>query len=113
MADEPTPIIVPAVLTKAYMAARTHGRRAEALSSIMNDDDVWGDVCKDCCQVLESHKDRAESVQYALVRAMDIRCPCRPNLISKQPRELTCDEVLDGKCAKCGAKIVVEGASHE
>ena len=112
MADEPT-IIVPAALSRAFYAARVQGRRAAAIRAIMDDRDVCGDLCEDCCTVMETHRDRAEAVQYALVQAMDLRCPCRDNMISKQPRELSCEEVLDGSCKRCGAKIVIEGASHE
>lgn len=114
MADEPTTtIIVPAALARAYQAARAQGRRAAAIHAIMDERDVWGDLCEDCCTVMDTQKDRAEAVQYALVQAMDLRCPCRDNMISKQPRELSCEEVLDGACKRCGAKIVIEGASHE
>jgi len=108
MTDEPIAIIVPAALARSYHAARTQGRRAAAIDEIMSDRDVWNEVCKDCCAVMESHKDIAEAVQFALVQVLDLRCPCKPDLIRHQPRELTCDEILDGKCGRCGAKIEVE-----
>ena len=109
MADEPTTtIIVPAVLARAYHAARAQGRRAEAIRAIMDDRDVWGDLCEDCCTVMDTQKDRAEAVHYALVLAMDLRCPCRDDLVAHKPRPLSCDEVLEGACKRCGAKIVVE-----
>lgn len=108
MADETNHIIVPTALAKAYNAARTQGRRAEAIRAIMNDRDVWDDICEDCCEVMEAKRDRAEAVQYALVQAMDLRCPCRDDLIAHQPRALSCDEVLNGACSRCGAKIVIE-----
>lgn len=107
MADETT-IIVPAALSRAYYAARVQGRRAAAIRAIMDDRDVWGDLCEDCCTVMETHRDRAEAVQYAMVQAMDLRCPCKQDLVAHLARQLSCDEVLEGACKRCGAKIVVE-----
>lgn len=111
MADETT-IIVPSALERAYQAARAQGRRAAAIRAIMDERDVCGDLCEDCCTVMETHKDRAEAVQYALVQAMDLRCPCRDDLVAHKPRPLSCDEVLEGACKRCGAKIVIEGATQ-
>lgn len=112
MADEPNAIVVPAALSRAYYAARAQGRRAAAIHAIMDDRDVWGDLCEDCCTVMDTQKDRAEAVQYALVQAMDLRCPCKQDLIAHLPRQLSCDEILDGACKRCGAKIVVEEAKQ-
>jgi hypothetical protein len=108
MADEPNAIIVPAALERAYQAARSQGCRAAAIRAIINDRDVWGELCEDCCTVMETHRDRAEAVQYALVQAMDLRCPCRDDLVAHKPRPLSCEEVLDGSCKRCGAKIEVD-----
>jgi hypothetical protein len=111
MADETT-IVVPAALARAYQAARSQGRRAAAIRAIMDDRDVWGDLCEDCCTVMETQKDRAEAVQYALVQAMDLRCPCKQDLVAHLARQLSCDEILEGACKRCGAKIVVEGVKE-
>lgn len=108
MADEPSAIVVPAALSKAFYAARAQGRRAAAILAIMDDRDVWGDLCEDCCTVMETQKDRAEAVQYALVQAMDLRCPCRDNMITKRTRELSCEEILNGRCSRCGNRILTE-----
>lgn len=108
MADEPNAIIVPAALARAYQAARSQGCRAAAIRAIINDRDVCGDLCEDCCTVMETHRDLAEAVQYALVQAMDLRCPCKQDLVAHFARQLSCDEILEGACKRCGAKIVVE-----
>lgn len=111
MAEEPT-IVVPAALSRAYYAARAQGRRVAAIHAIMDDRDVWSELCEDCCTVMDTQKDRAEAVQYALVQALDLRCPCKQDLVAHLARQLSCDEVLEGACKRCGAKIVVEGAKE-
>jgi len=110
MAEEQPPIVVPAALAKAYSSARIQGDRINALHGIINDKEVWDDICEDCCKIIDDHHDRAQAVQFALVDAMGLTCPCRQDMIKRRPRQLSCDEITNGKCAGCGAKIVIEGA---
>lgn len=108
MGVEPGAIVVPADLTRAYKLAREHGRRAATLRALMDDRTVYSEICNDCVVIMEQKRDEADAVQFALVKAMDLKCPCRDNMITKQPRELSCEEVLNGRCSRCGNQILTE-----
>lgn len=99
-------IVFPPNLSRAYCLIRRYGRRASAIEEVMNDKEVWGDLCRDCCGVMERQKDQAEAVIYALQQALAIPCSCYIDPVTRRPRLLTSKELIDGKCRRCGARLV-------
>ncbi len=111
MADEPNPIVVPLALAHIVMLATQHHKAMKALDearSLLNDANA---LCKDCDGNMSIQIEREDAATDALVSVLDLRCPCsKPFGV---PRRLTVLDLMARSCPKCGAKIIIEGASHE
>jgi len=105
-------IVIPSTLSRAHCLIRRYGQRASAIEAVMNDKEVWGDLCRDCCEVMEGQKDQADAVIYALQQALAIPCSCYIDPVTRRPRLLSSEELIGGKCGRCGARLVNEGGAQ-
>lgn len=112
MADEPTTLIIPADCARVVQEIKRLWERmqniASAQSSLLNFD---VEICEECQQIIADQIHDDGVAVDALARALNVRC-ANAHRTCYGPHRLTAEDIVCGTCM-CGAKIVIEGASHE
>ncbi len=104
-------IIVPAGFGHALFVLEKHVKAAEELTAAITAINEYRvDLDDDAMAAIEQERFRHSVAADAIADALQITCPKH---LGVGARILGPIEIVAGACMRCGAKIVVEGASHE
>lgn len=109
MADETLPVVL-ASDAKILDALKRHHAAMKAFELVL--EEVQEELSQSDVSILEAGVERHDACAKAMADLLNVRCGCL-NRNANDRKVLGVGDLVVGRCIRCGAKIIIEGASHE